>query len=240
MAMGSPERHGLAPASTRRRGRRRPGWPGPWPRRRVSPSCRAAGASRNGGGRAAWPASSPGRCRWRPASSAARAPPAPHGAGSGWPVIVTQGGAVGAELVTEQALHLVPRDAVGGFQVPRRDDDRRPADDPVLARDQLGELRQRLQTVARPSLGGLLARRLCDLLRRLGSLPGPGGSWSWRRRRRHRPAPAGPGPRPGRRTRSPSCPWRRSRPSPPDRPPPTRGSPRAGRPWRSRCCGRRW
>jgi len=70
--------------------------------------------------------------------------------------VVTQRGPVGAELLTKQALHLVGRDAVGGFQIAGRNDDRRPADGPVAARAELGELGQGLQAVPGPSLGRLL------------------------------------------------------------------------------------
>jgi hypothetical protein len=85
-------------------------------------------------------------------------------------VVVAEGGPVGAELLPEQALHAVGRDAVGGLQVPRRDDHRRPADDPVAPVDQLGELRQRLQAVTGARLGRLLARHLPGPLRRPGAL----------------------------------------------------------------------
>ena len=66
-------------------------------------------------------------------------------------MIVAEGGPVGTELLAQEAFHVVARNAVGGFEVPCRDDDRWLADDPVLARDQLGKLRQRLQAVARAS-----------------------------------------------------------------------------------------
>jgi hypothetical protein len=87
-------------------------------------------------------------------------------------VIVAEGGPVGTELLAQEAFHVVARNAVGGFEVPCRDDDRWLADDPVLARGQLGKLRQRLQAVARASLCGLLACDLPDTLGRLGVLLG--------------------------------------------------------------------
>ena len=52
-------------------------------------------------------------------------------------------------------------------QVAQRDHDRRLADDPVLAVDELGELRQRLQAVAGVRLRGGLLGALLALLRLL-------------------------------------------------------------------------
>ena len=67
-------------------------------------------------------------------------------------LIVAQGGPLGAELLMEDALDLVGRQAVGGCHVPRRNDDRRLTDNPVASVDPLAELGQRLQAVARARL----------------------------------------------------------------------------------------
>ena len=87
------------------------------------------------------------------------------------PPVVLQGGPVGAELLADQVVDLVRGQAVGGGQVARRDHDRRLADDPVLAVDQLAELGQRLQAVAGVRLRGSLLRPLLRRLRRLLLLP---------------------------------------------------------------------
>jgi hypothetical protein len=84
-------------------------------------------------------------------------------------LIVAQGGLVGPELRFEVAFHRRFGEAIGGLEVPRRDHDRRLADDPVPSGDHLGKLRQRLQAVA----GACLPRDLLDpLFAPLGLLGG--------------------------------------------------------------------
>ena len=62
---------------------------------------------------------------------------------------------VGAELGMDVVLELIRGEAVGAeVELAQRDDDRRLADDAVLAVDDLGELGERLQAVARVRLGG--------------------------------------------------------------------------------------
>jgi len=60
------------------------------------------------------------------------------------PRIGLQRGPVGVHLFAEEVLDLVGVDAAGSGQVPRRYQDRQPADDPVSAVDDLAELAQRL------------------------------------------------------------------------------------------------
>ena len=79
------------------------------------------------------------------------------------PPVVLQGAPIGAELLVDPHLHLFGGTADPRRQIAQRHHDRRLTDDSVLAVDELRELRQRLQAVARvrlPSdlLGALFGR----------------------------------------------------------------------------------
>ena len=78
--------------------------------------------------------------------------------------IILQGLSVGAELLVDDALELLDRQADARGQVTQRDHDRRLADDPVPAVDLLGQLRQGLQAVAAVRLLGRLLGLLLGLL----------------------------------------------------------------------------
>ena len=105
---------------------------------------------------------------------------------------------------------------MGLRQVAQRNDHRRLADDPVPPVDELGELRQRLQAVAR-------VRLPCGLLARSSGRPSPAflSAPFAELDRSVDGADAGPA-RTAARTRCPSCASRRTRPSTRDTPAPTR------------------
>ena len=88
---------------------------------------------------------------------------------------MAEGGPVGAELLLDHLLDLLAGEAVGGLQVTGRDHDRRLADDPIAAVDQLTELGEGLQAVAGVRLGQRLLCGLSCPLGRLGLLPFPRG-----------------------------------------------------------------
>ena len=62
--------------------------------------------------------------------------------------VLLQGVPIGAELLVDHLLDLVRGVPVHGFEIARRDDHRRLADDPVPTVDHLGQLRQCLEAVA--------------------------------------------------------------------------------------------
>jgi len=92
------------------------------------------------------------------------------------PAVILQGGPVGAELVADRLVGLFGGQPVGGCYVAEGDNDRRLADDPVLAIDQLAQLGQRLQAVAGVRLGQVLLRPFsASLAPRRGRLRRPAG-----------------------------------------------------------------